>query len=320
MTKRTGRATGPTLFVPKEPMAEILKVTAAEIGKTKNGYSLFDLQFDNGERATKLVPVRSFDMRHDKLYRFYAENDKSLASLVGRYVSVAFKDTQWGKEILHIYVIDAVNASPSQVGSNTTHLRLVGQLRAVLDVEELTPSAARDSVRLHVNPETADARYFTHWLNESLLGQTTLASVCREGALGRVDLEALLASTFLLPPLPDQRKILQALEYLSKIRAEATELETALCASVSNIDPIAQQIKTINQEDRYEDWIETRQGLRPNANSRSCLSVASPGHNESANHRKNELAARRLLTPSLRQAFPMVEARSVSRSFSNRVT
>ena len=61
-----------------------------------------------------------------------------------------------------------------------------------------------------------------------------------------------------------------------------------------------------------------RQDSRFIANSSSCLSVTSPGHFEAANHRKNELAAMRLFTPSRRHAFAMGDASSLRRTSSNR--
>ena len=141
--------------------------------------------------------------------------------------------------------------------ANGLFLRLVGQPTAVLDPADLPRSAARDCVRLSIDPNIADVRYMVHWFNHSAIGQTTVASVSRGGALSRLDLQTLLKATFFLPPLAEQRQVLHGIEHLTRIRAEAAELETALWSFTEKADVVVQQIRTINQEDRYEDWIES---------------------------------------------------------------
>jgi len=145
----------------------------------------------------------------------------------------------------------------SAQGANDLCLRLSGRPLAVLDSTEIPGSAARHFVRLHINPEHADARYLLHWFNHSLVGQTTLSSVSQVGTLARLDLDALLTMKLCLPPLAEQRHVLQAVKHLTQVRAEATELEAALWSCTEKADVLAHQIRTINQEDRYEDWIAT---------------------------------------------------------------
>jgi|CZKZ01.1.fsa_nt_gi predicted RNA methylase len=140
---------------------------------------------------------------------------------------------------------------------NCLYLRMMGHPAAVLDPIDLTLSAVRDSVRIRIDPEIVDVRYLVHWFNQSEVGQTTLASLSRDGVVPRIDLNALLKSTFYLPPLTQQRHAIKAIEHLNRVRAEAAELETALWSSSEDTDVVVKRIRTINQEDRYEDWIET---------------------------------------------------------------
>ncbi|MGV8991273.1 MAG: N-6 DNA methylase [Thiobacillus sp.] len=141
--------------------------------------------------------------------------------------------------------------------ANGLFLRLIGQPTAVLDPADLPRSATRECARLSIDPNIADARYMVHWFNQSPIGQTTLATVSQGGVIARLNLQRLLNSNFFLPPLAEQRQVLQGIEHLNRIRAEAAELETALCSSTEKTDVVVQQIRTINQEDRYEDWIES---------------------------------------------------------------
>jgi hypothetical protein len=141
--------------------------------------------------------------------------------------------------------------------ANCLCLRLLGQPAAALDPAGLPRSALRDSVRLQINPDLADARYLVHWFTQSLVGQMTLASFSKGGAMARLDLEAMLNASLALPPLDEQQAVLQGLEQLNRVRAEAAELETALWSCTEKADVVLPQIRTINNEDRYEDWIET---------------------------------------------------------------
>ena len=167
--------------------------------------------------------------------------------------------TGWPK-----YAADAVILNAARLTSldddadrdtNGLCLRLAGRPAAMLDPADLPRSALRDSVRLSIDPRIADARYLVHWFNQSPVGQTTVASVSQGGA--RLDLTALLKTSLHLPPLTEQRHILQGIEHLNRVRAEAVELESALWSCAEKPDVVVQKIRTINQEDRYEDWIES---------------------------------------------------------------
>jgi len=141
--------------------------------------------------------------------------------------------------------------------ANSLVFRLLGQPTAVLDPVDLPRSAKRNCVLLSIDPKIADARYMVHWFNQSPIGQTTVASVSRAGALSGLDPETLLKAKFFLPPLAEQRQVLHGIEHLNRVRAEATELETALWSFTEKTDGVVERICTINQEDRYEDWIES---------------------------------------------------------------
>lgn len=169
--------------------------------------------------------------------------------------------TGWPQHAAGLAILKAERLSASDGGSeqfaNSLFLRLSGHPTAMLDATTLPRSALRDCACLSINPEIADARYLVQWFNRSPVGQATVASVIQGGVLARLDLNALLATNLCLPPLTEQRHVIQGIEHLNRIRAEATELETVLCTSTKETDAVIKRIKTINQEDRYVDWLET---------------------------------------------------------------
>jgi hypothetical protein len=171
------------------------------------------------------------------------------------------KATGWEPVAAESVIVRAARLASSQAereaGPNSLYLRLHGRLRAALVPDEMPGQATRNSLLLDVDPKLADARYLVHWLNDSQIGQATLQAAYRGGVTTSLDVPAMLASYLHLPSLVEQRQILQGLEYLKKVRAEAAELEEALSSGTGQTDQLLQQIRTINQEDRYEDWIES---------------------------------------------------------------
>lgn len=88
-------------------MGTVYKVTSASIGETKRGYKIFKIHLNNSFFATKLFPLRSIDLRHDKLYQLYIENDKSLDFLVDKYIAIILGDSKYGVEFSSIISFNA---------------------------------------------------------------------------------------------------------------------------------------------------------------------------------------------------------------------
>ncbi len=170
------------------------------------------------------------------------------------------RSTGWPQHNAETVIIASEKMTASDADQQTTNsvwLRLIGRPSAHSDSAKIPTSLFRDSVRLGIDPKIADARYLAHWFNRHPLGQTTVDAVSQGGALSRIDLSALMHSTFCLPPLSEQRHVLAGIEHLNRVRAEALELESALWSNTEKSETIVHKIRTINQEDRYEDWIET---------------------------------------------------------------
>lgn len=157
-------------------------------------------------------------------------------------------------------VIGQRQSDPLLHGPSSCYLRIAGRPFATLDPNELPGSDARrdaEVMHLQISPEHADPRFIVHWFNSSQIGSATLASVSRGSTLSRIDPSSLLEATLYLPPVCDQMQAIEAAAHLTRIRADADELETALWDGTGDVAAIANGIFTINQEDRFEDWFET---------------------------------------------------------------
>lgn len=89
-------------------MGDIYKVTKADVGTTKNGFQIYNIQLNNSILATKLFPLRELDKRFSNLYKYYIENGSSLDFLVGKFISISLNQTRYGVEIGSIESFDAI--------------------------------------------------------------------------------------------------------------------------------------------------------------------------------------------------------------------
>ena len=145
-------------------------------------------------------------------------------------------------------------------GVNSVFLRSEGRVHVTTQLDELIEgkeSRERFVIHLHVNTDLVIPRYLAHWFNNSPLGQTTLLTISRGSLVARISKDDLLSLTYYLPPINEQHQILNAVGDLQRIRAQADELESRLWNGTEDSEKLALEISMINQEDRYEDWIES---------------------------------------------------------------
>jgi len=76
-------------------MSEIYKVTNAKITKSKNGYTIFNLELNNQIWASKLAPIRKLEKKYNRLYQIY-EKEQSLSSLIGIFITTSLKKDNYG--------------------------------------------------------------------------------------------------------------------------------------------------------------------------------------------------------------------------------
>ena len=137
---------------------------------------------------------------------------------------------------------------------NSVYLPLAGRGKATASQESLS-ERLKDYVQLQLNPKLADARFVAHLLNREL-GQAILDTLRTGTTIERVRPSELLATTFYLPSLEIQTKVLASLDRITSIRGAIDELEAALWTDTRSIDQLARQVEVVNREDRFEDWIE----------------------------------------------------------------
>lgn len=138
---------------------------------------------------------------------------------------------------------------------NSVYLPLAGHGKSATSQERLS-ERLRDYAQLQLDPSLADARFVEHLLNREL-GQAILDTARTGMTIEHIRPSDLLASTFYLPSLKIQAKILASLDQIAGIRGEIDELESAVWTDTRSIDQLARQVEVVNREDRFEDWIET---------------------------------------------------------------
>ncbi|MGB2739112.1 MAG: HRDC domain-containing protein [Cognaticolwellia sp.] len=87
---------------------KIYKVTAASTDETKQGFGVFKLQLNNTTWVTKLIPLNKRDRKYDALYNQYTVKN-NLEFIIGKYISISFKQTQYGHEFTSINSFDVLS-------------------------------------------------------------------------------------------------------------------------------------------------------------------------------------------------------------------
>jgi len=144
--------------------------------------------------------------------------------------------------------------------ADSLYLKVVGKGRASTQLDELRTGKTqkvREVLHLKLDPAVADPAFMTHWFNETRIGRLTLSALTSGTTIPRISPRDLLCSQIFLPALSEQSLVVEGAAYLGRVRAEVAELEGALWSGSDSVEDLVERIRTINQDDRYEDWLET---------------------------------------------------------------
>ncbi|MFT4543489.1 MAG: SAM-dependent methyltransferase [Planctomycetota bacterium] len=149
--------------------------------------------------------------------------------------------------------------TPSE-DADSLYLKVVGKGRASTQLDELRTGKSqklREILHLKLDPAVADPAFMVHWFNETRVGRLTLSALASGGYIPRISPKDLLRSRIFLPSLGEQSLVVEGAAYLGRVRAEVAELEGALWSGSDPVEDLVERIRSINQDDRYEDWLET---------------------------------------------------------------
>jgi hypothetical protein len=234
-----------------------------------------------GEQGQVFIGQMKDDAEHlrhliNNLYRRKPKGDVSLGrlcdfSVFRSYDSFVAREQlerlarEWGwaphhgiKIIKEYEVIRRGRASRSPAvdeDSSSLFLKLIGKPQASRQFEDVAKISEVGHIK--VNEDLVEPAFMEYWLNESRIGQLTLGSIQDGITIPRTRLAALAEATIYLPPKELQRSVCDGWSYLKKVRSEADELESILSNWSEDPQQLLNRIKSINQEDRYEDWIES---------------------------------------------------------------
>ena len=144
--------------------------------------------------------------------------------------------------------------------ADSLFLKLNGKCMASAYLNDMRTGASgkiREVVRFKVNMSVADVSYLAHWLNDSNVGRLLIESHLIGMTVPRMRLEDFLASEIALPDIQAQKATVMGAAKLRKVEAEIEELRGELLSGAANSDQLLERIDTINQEDRYTEWIDT---------------------------------------------------------------
>lgn len=130
-------------------------------------------------------------------------------------------------------------------------------IRLISDVFKI-PLRDRTCTCFTLDESKVHASYFIRWI-ESDLGRLALQAVGANSLVGvpRITKKVLERLICYMPSIEDQNSILEALRHLERLRNEANEIESQCWTGHRASEDILQHAKTVNHEDRYEDWLAT---------------------------------------------------------------
>jgi len=144
--------------------------------------------------------------------------------------------------------------------ANSLFLKLIGKGRASIQIDELRfgeSKSLREILHLKTNPNVTEPNFFVHWVNNSRIGRLTLDTLRGDSFRPRIRVKDFLELKIYLPPVQEQKLFVEGIAYLKKVHAETEELKSALFSGNESTEDLVSRIHSINQEDHYENWLES---------------------------------------------------------------
>ncbi len=150
-----------------------------------------------------------------------------------------------------------VDANEAYSASFSTLFLPQDGLRLYADPTEM-PERVTNYTCFELDADKVYAQYLLRWL-ETDLGMTALRAAGANSVIGlpRINSSILERLTCYLPPVHEQQEILEALRQLERVRTEIQEIEASCWTGSDSGEELLHRAQTVNQEDRYEDWIES---------------------------------------------------------------
>lgn len=159
------------------------------------------------------------------------------------------------KDLVVDHTVAKGPAQPFLDSTNDLYLPLTGRCNAVVQPEDLGSKVK--TARLVINGELADARFLmasmNHEIGRLFLETATLPTL---SGVRQISVDFLLEGTFYLPSLQEQKRALELMSRLRALRAELDQIESAVWTHPADIENEIRQIRQVNHEDSFENWLE----------------------------------------------------------------
>lgn len=89
------------------------------------------------------------------------------------------------------------------------------------------------------------------------IGYAIRESSMKGAGILRIDKSVLAESTLYLPPLADQRRAVEALLLIQRLRSELIEIESSIWEKPRHVSKVIEVLSKVNHEERFEEWLES---------------------------------------------------------------
>jgi len=118
------------------------------------------------------------------------------------------------------------------------------------------PERLKSYFQLIVNPEVVFPEYLAELLNTPL-GHAMREAVKIGSTIPRINESLLRESVLYLAPIADQKRAIDAVSAIQRLRSELSELESKIWERPRQVGNVIEALGRVNHKERFEEWIET---------------------------------------------------------------
>ncbi|MBK9061288.1 MAG: restriction endonuclease subunit S [Flavobacteriales bacterium] len=149
----------------------------------------------------------------------------------------------------------AAEFEPLPEQQNAVYLPTMGATRATTAQDRL-PTKLKSYLQLIAKPDVAHPEYLAHWFNTEA-GQLFRRMNSSGTTIPAISISVLKESSFPLPPLPQQERMVSTQRVVDQMRIELNEAESAIWSSTRSLDEIAGKLPKTDHLARFAGWVET---------------------------------------------------------------
>jgi len=237
------------VVVTKQPKE---KTFIAEISSDEKTNKTIHDNYKN-HRAGKAIQLGALvDIKEFKSFQgLVSENEmQDLVKRIG-YPPISLTDVA-----LNISLVRATNVDEVEHISNSVYLPKIGNSPAVTSPSEMKMKNPKNYFQIQLDEAKANSSFVVNYFN-SAIGRKLRKSLEVSFTIPSISKQALLTCSLHLPDVKTQLELIQIDSKIDQFTFRLEELKRNLWKQPRSYNSILKELKSINQEEKLEHWIDT---------------------------------------------------------------